>query len=131
MNPHLCPITNLYIPISEKQHYFAKYLKEPVKNCCILTYINGTVFTDASTYLNKNTSDGCLHIATNKGYTREWHAGNLYTADYTTSSTDDVISLKTLKEFLKGNIKDSGFDAIILRIVEEDRVTVQVFKKGK
>ena len=131
MNPHLCPITNLYIPISEKQHYFAKYLKEPVKNCCILTYINGTVFTDASTYPNINPTEGHLHIATNKSLTREWHAGNLFTADYTTKSAGDVISLKTLKEFLKGNIKDSGFDAIILRIVEEDKVTVQVFKKGK
>ena len=119
------------IPLSEKQHYFAKYLKEPVKNCCILTYINGAVFTDASTYRDNNTSDSCLRVATTNDYTREWHAGKLYTADYTTSSSGDAISLKTLKEFIKGNIKNSGFDAIILRIVEEDRVTVQVFKKGK
>ena len=131
INPHLCPITNLCIPLSEKQHYFAKYLKEPVKNCCILTYINGTVFTDASSYPTKNSPDGRLLVATNNEYNREWYAGNLFIANYTSRSSGDAISLKTLKEFLKGNIKDSGFDAIILRIVEEDRVTVQVFKKGK
>jgi hypothetical protein len=134
LNPKHCPITNLIIPIEQETHYFAKYLKEPVKHCAVLTYVNGTVFTDASTYKGNNPDNDRVRIVVctdaNK-YSREFAGGKLYTANYFSSSCFGSVSIKTLKEHIKGNIKDSGFDAIILRIIEDDKLTVQVFKKGK
>lgn len=126
--PKLCPITGMLIAEDEEKHPLSKYFTKPVTNLAVITYINGTVFTD---YLNTTNriSSGKLHICFSQDITRTFNQGELWVGAYNTPGNGSkLISLKTLKELLKGEVKKTGLDAILLRVLENDKVTCQVFR---
>lgn len=126
--PKSCPITSLPIDESVDKHPYAKYFTKPVQSLAVLTYINGTVFTDYTTEGGDNERADSLKICTRAAVTRTFNKGTLWTGTYNTNSDGKLISLKSLKELLKGSVKDLGYDAIFLRAIENDKVTCQVFR---
>lgn len=127
--PKACPITSLPIDESMDKHPYAKYFTKPVQSLAVLTYINGTVFTDYTTEEGGNERLDYLKICTRSSITRTFYQGTLWAGPYNTNgNANRLISLKSLKELLKGNVKSFGYDAIFLRAIENDKVTCQVFR---
>lgn len=127
-NPKQCPITGIQIPEEMDKHPYAKYFTNPVNKVIVLTYDKGIVRYD----YNPLTGDtNWYNIAIGPGYTGGFNSGTLYlTSTDRQFYLDQKISLKSLKELLKGSIKSmEGIDAILLRTLEYDKVTCQVFKK--
>lgn len=131
LNPKTCPITSLYIDDTIDKHPYARYFEEPVTSLAILTYINGTVFTEYAS-MSSDKSEYKIKIDTGKNYTRTWREGCLWVGNYASSGSQELISLKTLKELIKGEIPKLPYNAILLKTIENDKISMQVFKnKGK
>lgn len=120
-----CPITSLPIPCEEEKHTYSKYFSEPIKKIACITYINGSVFCD---YCSEMCSTDRLCISDSKNMDRRFVENTLFVAPYISRALQYFISLKTLKEIIKSVIKDTPYGAILLRVIENDKVTIQVFK---
>ena len=127
-NPRKCPITGMRIPEDMDKHPYAKYFINPVNKIIVLTYDNGVVRYD---YNPLEYERAWSSISMGSGYTGGFNCGTLYLAPSSSKFyLDQKISLKSLKELLKGSIKNmEEIDAILLRTLEYDKVTCQVFKK--
>lgn len=119
----VCPITGMKIPLSSTQHPFAKYFTTPSKKTAFVTYERGRFkLLDTTSY----TSFGSIITCSNANISS---IGSSIILSYSESVASDRVALKTFKETLKGAISNSAFDAILLRVVEDDKVTCQVFRK--
>ena len=126
-NINICPITKLKIPNGVKQHAYAKYFDKPLEQLAVLTYDNGCVRCDAAT--REFISDPIQikpSINVDNGYSG-FIGGTLYCYGKSTS-VRGTIALKSLKEFIKGCINTTPYSAILLKIIEDDKITCQVFK---
>lgn len=123
MNPKVCPITHRYIDESQEVHPYAKYFKQPVNNFLVLTYDNGNIRGEDNTY-----SDDVFRI---DGYNPEiTDSGNRLLLPKSTGSTGKKqIPLAKIKEFLKRRISASAVDAVLLRVIEYDRMQVIKYMK--
>lgn len=128
MCPKACPITSMPIPQARDKHVLSKYFTKAVKSLAVITYIDGTVFTD---YLTEGYSVDTdkIYISKERTNARIFSEGRLYTAPYLSAGRPNrAIPLKTLKEILKSEVSKTDIDAILLRVVEDDKVTCQVFR---
>ena len=123
-NPKVCPITNLFIQEGQDKHPLAKYFTKPVKNLAIVDYCDGKMWTkyakgDSTYFLNTHQdgftckSDGDVFI---RGQANKSELG---------------MTLKQIKDFIKSKIEETAFDAVLMKIVEDDKVTCQVFRNIK
>ena len=127
-NVNICPITKLKITNGVKQHAYAKYFDKPLQQLAVLTYDKGCVRCDAATreFMSGNIRiDPCV-----TGYAgcSGFNGGVLYCFGNDTK-VNGTIALKSLKEFIKGCINTTPYSAILLKIIEDDKITCQVFKK--
>ena len=127
-NPKQCPITGIQISEEMDKHPYAKYFTNPVNKIVVLTYDNGVVRYD---YNPLTTEPFWSSVSLSPRNTGGFNCGTLFLAPaYSSFYLDQKISLKSLKELLKGSIKSMDeIDAILLRTLEYDKVTCQVFKK--
>lgn len=132
LNPKVCPTTGFFIDESESKSPYAKFYTKDCKESCVLTYINGCVFCDLCT--KDCVSSAFFHIIPNpaRSYSRDFAGGKLYIYGYNSGSAEDFkgISLKSLKEHIKGHIDTTGLDGILLRYFEGSEIKYQ-FYKGK
>lgn len=127
-NINICPITKLRIPNGVKQHAYAKYFESPLQQLAVLTYDNGCVRCDVAT--QEFRSDNAYikpSVGAGDG-SSGFNGGTLYCFGKGTS-VNGTIALKSLKEFIKGCINTTPYSAILLKIIEDDKITCQVFKK--
>lgn len=122
-----CPITNFLIDAEEKQHPFAKYFPCAATNSLCITYVDG--YFGATANSSRYITDDLIRVE--KDYTPCISNNTLYVPHFGKSSMCKQTSLKALKEFLKGNINKSLYEVVLLRAVENDKVTFQVFKNIK
>lgn len=129
MNPKVCPITGFEISDTEKVSPFAKYFTKNCKSSIMLTYLDGSVFLD--TEREENNIPDTTHFSF--GGVRNFQSSILFISDYRrgAASAFHSISLKTLKEHIKGYIKELPYDGILLRWFEDDVVKYQFFKNVK
>lgn len=127
MNPNICPITGLKIPLEIKESPYARYLTVPSEHTAVISYINGRVFLDECTE-ESSTSD--LEIKNDEGLTGGFLGGRLFVLPYQNKISKDSksLTLKSVKEFIKGHIKDTCYDTILLRIVEPTEIKFQQFR---
>lgn len=126
LNPKICPMTGLKIAADKDVHPYGKYLSKPVKNLLVLMYIDGYVFAE---YKNRDERNNPFRIGDE--YTGGFQNGLLYVTNIIYNFNKNCkIALKPLKELLKGHVKNLQYhDAVLLKIVEDDKITCQVFKK--
>lgn len=131
INPKVCPVTHLRISDELEQSPYAKYLTSPVDNLLVFSYIDGHIFLDAATKESNAEGADCIGVKNDAGLYRGFVGGYLWIGPYSAkeSSNVKVLPLKSLKEFIKGHIKDTCYDAILLRVVEPDKITIQQFRK--
>lgn len=122
MNPKRCPVTNLLIDESESQSKYAKHLNSPIKHFLAMTYIDGFPKVDATT----DTKFGSDYDYSER-YTTV--IGQKEFGTFFPCVSGYMVTLKALKDFLKGFVKDSVFDVILLRAIEDDKVTYIKYKK--
>lgn len=127
-NINICPITKLKIPNGVKQHAYAKYFDTPLQQLAVLTYDKGCVRCDVATkdfILDSIQIKPSINVGNgNSGF----NGGTLYCYGKSTG-VRGIIALKSLKEHIKGCINLTPYSAILLKIIEDDKITCQVFKK--
>ena len=128
LNPRKCPITNLFINSDEEQHKYAKYFSKPSTNTAVCTYIGGYVFLDEMSRSKSFGGNTCQRIVIGECYNSDF-GDTLFIGPYKSNTCRGPKPVKIFKDHIKGHIKDTDIDAILLRIVEDDKVTMQVFKK--
>lgn len=129
LNPKLCPITGLMIDESLDKSPYSKYYTNVCLKSAVLTYINGYVFCDDCTdaecsyYFNIDTSNSCSAC-------RDFAGGKLFAYGYGSSVDPDYkcVSLKSIKEHIKGHIKSTKYDGILLRYFDGADVKYQFYK---
>lgn len=119
-NLKLCPITGLRICQDVDKSPYAKYLNSPVTNTIVFTYIDNMCYVCEST---KQLSKDSIKY--------ENTIDQLSSKDLFTSmpSHPNKISLENLKNILKGNVETSGFDVILLKVVDADKISFIKYKK--
>lgn len=127
LNFKVCPTTGLIISEEETKSPFAKFYTKDCKSSAVITYLGGQVFLDTMT--GKNYSNTWLDFSKDVGK-RGFAGGTLYIKDYTARpfDTNKSITLKTLKEMLKGQTETLGLDGILLRYFEGYEVKYQFYK---
>lgn len=118
-NPKICPMTGLKISGDSDKSYYAKFLIAPVNGFLALTYIDGCVKIDAMTSEERGRFMKCY--CTNYS-SKEF--GSVFNQPF------NHIPLSPLKEYLKGCVNNTPYDIILLRVVEEDKVTFIKYKKN-
>ena len=122
-----CPVTNFLIDAEETQHPFAKHFPcVSTKSLCI-TYVDG--YFGMTAHSSRHIEDSIIKV--DEGYTPCISNNTLYVPYFGKSSMCKCTNLKALKEFLKGNINKSLYDVVLLRTLENDKVTFQAFKNIK
>lgn len=122
-----CPVTNFLIDAEETQHPFAKHFPcVSTKSLCI-TYVDG--YFGMTAHSSRHIEDSIIKV--DEGYTPCISNNTLYVPYFGKSSMCKCTNLKALKEFLKGNINKSLYDVVLLRALENDKVTFQAFKNIK
>lgn len=127
MNPKICPVTGLFIDDTEEKSIYAKYFTKDCEKSFVFTYLNGYVFLDAYT---EEPDISSLHFRVNKDTSRQFTGGVLRIGNYKTPATNCTITLKNLKEMLKGHFNELNVDGVLLRYFEGTEVKYQ-FYKGK
>ena len=127
INPKKCPITGIDIDETESQSHYAKYLNNPIQGrMAVVTYCDGFFKLDS-----KNCQDFETQ-ASLKCFSRR-RDGSGYDNDvviFDPEFSDLFCPLKTFKERLKGGIELSGYDLILLRVVDKDKVNYIKYKKS-
>ena len=122
-----CPVTNFLIDSSMTQHTVAKYFPCVSKKSLYLTYVDGYLGWTAKVL--DNPVRDC--ILAEDDSVPAISDGTLYVPRFGTIGMSKCMNLKALKDFLKGAIKKSVYDVVLLRVVENDKVTFQSFRNNK
>lgn len=130
MNVKTCPTTSLFIEDTQDHHAYSKYFTSPVNSLLCLTYLDGYLSLDG---INKEWDIDTIHF-----YIKDTELGRsglsgvcLYLYRTCAAHLENAVNLKTLKDHIKGYIKELPVDAVLLRIIEADKITFQVFKNIK
>lgn len=126
VNPKVCPVTKLVIDESESQSKYAKYLNNPIKgHFAVVTYCDGAFKCDVKNF-EGSSYDGTIQIVKGHGCVN----GNTIQIGSMFQNTNNYrVSLKTFKEKLKGGIQTSSLSLILLRVIEDDKVTYIKYKQ--
>lgn len=130
INPRICPKTGLVIPEELTESPYAKYLTVSSKHTAVISYIDGRVFLDTSTEDYKDNSRG-IYVGKDKTLYYGFFSGCLWVTGYDSAESCESknLTLKSLKEYIKGHIKDTPYDVILLRIIEKDSMKFQQFRR--
>lgn len=127
-SPNYCPITGLSIPDTDSQSFYAQFFKEPLphKKLIVITYDDGFFKFDAMSYDDNKISNDSIAIVTKdtSGCSCKDKNKYIFTKNFSITKTP----LKTFKENLKGLVKHTGYDCIILRCVEQDKISFIKYK---
>lgn len=116
-NVSICPITGLDIEYGEKQSKFAKYFTAALnKPLLVATYIDGLFKLDHGTIDNSTTSyiKMCRYDASDIN-NDTLYLGKIY--------SNKQIAIKQFKERVKGIVKKENKFVLLVRFVEDDKVT--------
>lgn len=126
-SPNYCPITGLMIPDTDSQSFYAQFFKEPLphKKLIVITYADGFFKFDTMSYDNNKISNDSIVIDKNDtSCSCKDKNKYIFTKNFSNTKTP----LKIFKENLKGLVKHTGYDCILLRCIEQDRVTFIKYK---
>lgn len=126
-NPVICPVTGMPITKDKDKSPYAKYFTKPVKDLCIINFIDDKIWWSYNTLKDSQAGNDLIVSVTNDP--TKLDAGTLRIRKKAYESVG--VGLKRLKELIKADIEATDFDAILLRIVEDDKVTCQVFRNIK
>ena len=72
-----------------------------------------------------------IYVGKDKTLYHGFFSGCLWVTGYDSaeSSVSKNLTLKSLKEYIKGHIKDTPYDVILLRIIEKDSMKFQQFRR--
>lgn len=127
-NPKFCPITNMYIKEDQDKHPLAKYFTKPVKTLAILDYIDNRLWTQ---YMNAGFQDGSTFRMSTRRDNRTERSGDVLYIAGAPNITEIGMTIKQIKDKIKASIENTELDAILLKVVEDDKVTCQVFRNIK
>ena len=120
-----CPITDLPILPTETKSFFAKFFKEKIDGPLLVgTFCDGYFKMDTCTYLKS--SPTCATIMSSNANGTSVKDGNCYYFYPRFSNTS--IPIKVFKEQMTGYVKSSPFAYVIIRYIEDDRVTFVKYK---
>lgn len=136
MNPRTCPVTGFDIPDEEVKSPYAKFFTTDCTKSAMITYINGQVFLDELTSNVPYVRTGNFSIKKRYSWNNErrgFYNGTVYILPYNSipDSSNKSITLKTLKEMLKGSIDSMNIDGLLLRYFEGHEVKYQFYKHRK
>lgn len=116
-NVSICPITGLDIEYGEKQSKYAKYFTASLnKPLLVATYIDGLFKLDQGTIDNSSTK----YI---KGFMQEESSIQGECLNLSKIYSGKPIVIKQFKEKVKGIVKKEGKFVLLVRFVEDDKVT--------
>lgn len=116
-NVSICPITGLDIGYGEKQSKYAKYFTVSLnKPLLVATYIDGLFKLDQGTIDNSST-EYIKELKYDQGYIQ---GECLYLSKFYSGKP---IAIKQFKEKVKGIVKKEGKFVLLVRFVEDDKVT--------
>ena len=126
-NPRVCPVTNMLLPDNVEKSPYAKYFSKPVKNLAIVNWIEGNIYWSYKPNFEcRSDKLKFVDVPDNVSF------GNLVElkicGGFVSSRAGYGMSLKQFKDLLKAEVKNLPLDAILLRVVEDDKVTCQVFR---
>lgn len=128
LNPKTCPITMMLIDESEKQSKYAKYCNNPVtRGMAVVTWCDGYYKLTTATK-EVQASRGCeisIRDINNESY---FDGTTLSLSRRFSGSCGRLITLKSLKEKLKGHVDKTGLDLILLKVVEDEKVSYIKYK---
>lgn len=116
-NSATCPITGLDIELGEKQSKYAKYFTTPLtKPLMVLTYIDGVFRLDQGNVDN---------MATDNVKQFKWDESDIRNDCIVASPyfSNRAMPIKMFKEKVKGIVKKEGKVVVLVRYVEDDKVT--------
>ena len=129
INPKECPTTKLWIDETETHSFYAKFCNNPATNgIAVITFIDGCFKLDA---LSQGISSITGKILIQNNTDQSWFdkSGNhLVIKKEFSMKGMNPISLKSFKEHLKAFVGETGLDLILLRVVENDKVTFIKYK---
>lgn len=123
----LCPKTGLPIKSDETTSMYAKYFKDAVSKVLVLTYCDGFFKGDVG-YVFQDTSS--------KTFVWDLECGvnsyrNKDVFNVTKQFSTDIININTFKQMITALAKTLNIDAILVRYVEGERVSVVKYKGNK
>lgn len=127
----ICPITNLPLRADETISKYAKYFKEPVKRLAVLTYCDGWFKADCSSVDERVYDDG---LTIDPKYTGACSRKDGITYKFFknwTTTCYNPIPIKSFKESITGLVRNSSWDAVLVRYIEDDRVTYVKYRGKK
>ena len=125
----VCPITYLPLKPDEVRSKYAKFFKEPVSKLAILTYCDGYYKVDAFNNGDRYKADN-ISIDMSTTSQPSYKDGGRYRF-YNAFSCDKKIPIKVFKESIAGIISNTDLDTVLVRYIEDDRVTYVKYKGKK
>jgi hypothetical protein len=125
----VCPITYLPLKPDEVRSKYAKFFKEPVSKLAILTYCDGYYKVDAFNNGDRYRADNILIDMSTNGQP-SYKDGGKYRF-YNAFSCDKKVPIKVFKESIAGIISNTDLDTVLVRYIEDDRVTYVKYKGKK
>lgn len=122
----LCPITKLPITDSELQSKYAKFFTKPVNSLLVLTFLDGCFKIDTFSSKSSNSYINVRDITDTSE--SSYKDGNCLYLTPTMSSPKKKFNIKTFKEMITGHAKMSNYDCILVRYIEDDKVTFVKYK---
>lgn len=121
-----CPITQLPILDTDSQSKYAKYFVKPVTSLIVITYLDGCFKLD--TFSERHNTAYFRVSKLDSSGQLSFRNGNEFMFTPQMSSTERRINIKTFKEIITGAAKNSGYDCVLVRYIEDDRVTFVKYK---
>lgn len=131
MSKRRCPTTGLFIAGADTHHPLAKYFTQPSNHTLVMTYCDGRYWCD--TAYPMLTTSGSIQIDiedTSNGNYCNIDGSNMYLY-YRPSRWDRLVNIKTFKEQVTGLAKRSIFNNVLVRYIEDDKVTFVKYKGAK
>ena len=125
----VCPITYLPLRPDEVRSKYAKFFKEPVPKLAILTYCDGYFKVDAFNNGDRYRADN-ITIDTCTYSQPSYKDGSRYRF-YNAFSCDKKIPIKVFKESIAGIISNTDLNTVLVRYIEDDRVTYVKYRGKK
>lgn len=128
VNPKVCPITKMIIDESEAQSKYAKYCNNPVqRGMAVITWCDGYFKLTTTTQEEAGRgSDLRIVDALTGSY---FDGSSLQIGRYfSQGGMGRPITLKSFKEKIKGQVDKTGLDLVLLRVIEDDKVTYIKYK---
>lgn len=114
----LCPITNVLILEEETVSPYAKFFKEPINALAVLTYCDGYFKGDIASRVSLDNRH--IVVKLNDDSTSNIDSAGAYV---TNKFSYKYTPIKVFKETISGLAKKSCYNCVLVRYIENDRVT--------